>query len=206
MPDNNPPADPPVRITDKREQKRAEAEAARIEREAAAAASKEAHPSSGGQDEVEGIAPELEPGEETVDEALARIDRIQILKEKWATAEGLTEEEGHELLNLQAQQQEADQAGGVAHEALTAFLVIVGHDGTAQATHDVNINLSIDREATVDDMYHGVCIVKRDIDASITSRQVVFGLNVSAQAMQEKAAAIQQASMMQGRPPGRRRK
>ncbi len=187
MPEQQPPA-APVLITDKRQQKREEAETKRLEQEIV----KRMH------DE------ELPPGAESTDEAMARVDRIQALREKWQ-AGSLDADEQAELLQLQGEQAEAENgAGDGTIDARTAFLVIIGHDGSARATSDVNTLLTIEHEANVDEMFTGACIIKRDIEASIASKHVVFGLNVSAQAMQEKAMAIQQANMMQGRSPRRR--
>lgn len=157
----------PVTITDKRARKR--------------------------QEDAEALAAQLEP--ETVDDALARVDRMEELLKKGtlSAANGgpeLTEDERTELLALQVREDmerdKAEQAEGDLIPALTAFLVIVGHDGSARATSDVNTNLVIDREATVDDMFAGASIVVRDINAATNSKHVVFGLSVSAQAMQEK--------------------
>lgn len=169
----------PVRIVDKREEKRA---AARARAEAAQ------HP-----------AGSQAAGEyETVDETLSRIDRIHQLQEKGRTSPEnppLTEQEQAELLELQAAEDQArdeqEAEDGDAVPALTAFLVIVGHDGSARATSDVNINMVIDREANVDDMFSGASIVIRDINAAMAGKHTVFGLQVSAQAMKEKAYASQ---------------
>lgn len=187
----------PIVITDKREQKRQEAaERARQKAE------ETQHPAGTGVVEGEPL--------ETVDETLARIDRIQQLQEKGREGE-LTEEEGGELLQLQVAEEEARQEAALGEgetvSALTAFLVIVGHDGSARATSDVNSNLLIDREANVDDMFTGASIVVRDINAATTSKHVVFGLNVSAAAMAEKQQALQMAQRLQGgaAPGGRRR-
>jgi hypothetical protein len=109
----------------------------------------------------------------------------------------LSQEEAAALMQQQVQEElERDgekRDAGEVRQALTAFLVVVGHDGSAVATSDVNTQLVIDREATVDDMFAGASIVVRDINAATTSKHVVFGLNVSAQAMQEKAMAAQLA-------------
>lgn len=166
----------PIIITDKREQKRQAA------REKAQAAN---HPAAEG----------TEPAAVTID----RLERIQQIVEAGRERD-LTAEEAKELLDLQAaeDQQRQDEAPPDAIPALTAFLVIVGHDGSARATSDVNVNLLIDREANVDDMFTGASLVVRDINAATTSKHVVFGLNVSAQAMQEKAQAMRMVQQAAG--------
>lgn len=195
---------PPIVITDKREQKRLEAaeRARRLAEEAE-------HPSAEGTEPAAETILRLEGATET-EQAMARIDRIQQLQEKGRQiGVTLTEEERGELLTLQAEEDEAHQeqkrAAENVTEALTAFLVIVGHDGSARATSDVNMDLVIDREATVDDMFGGSSIVIRDINAAMASKHTVFGLNVSAQAMQEKAMATRLLQQQGGVPAGRRR-
>lgn len=172
--------DEPVTIIDKRARKRAE--------------------------DAEALAAQLVP--ETVDDAMARVDRMEeLLKKGMLSAAkgtpGLTDDERAELLALQVREdverEKAQQAQGDLIPALTAFLVIVGHDGSARATSDVNTNLVIDREATVDDMFSGASLVVRDINAATNSKHVVFGLSVSAQAMQEKQQAT--AAMARLHPP-----
>lgn len=188
---------PPVRVTDKREQRRLEAEAARQLAEEQALQSPE---------QPDGETAPLEDDTVLAD-TIARVDRIQELRAKHSEPGGMTSEEGQELLRLQGEQEEADRAAQDGVQAMTAFIVIIGHDGSAVASHDLNQTVFIDREATTDDMYSGAAIVVRDIEAAIASKHVVFGLSVSAQAMREKAGAIQQAQMLQGRSPnlGRRR-
>jgi len=168
----------PIRITDKREQRRQEA----ADRAAAAQ-----HPV---------VTP---PPLETVDEALGRVDRIQQLQDKGRLPAGLTSNEQADLLELQALEQQAMEAqqeqDGESIDVLTAFVVFVGHDGSARASSDMNAVYSIDREANVDDMFSGCSLVVRDINASMASKHTVFGLQVSAQAMSQQAQA---AKMMQG--------
>lgn len=131
-----------------------------------------------------------------------RQQRIEELRAIGAERD-LTQEEAGELLRLQAAEDT-----GVAEDAVypvaTAFLVLVHHDGTVQANPDVNIIMAAERLASIDDMYAGCSVVVRDIQASMTAKQVVFGLQVSAQAMQEKSRAVQMAQSLQ-QPGGRRR-
>ena len=63
--------------------------------------------------------------------------------------------------------------------------------------------LSLERLAGIDDMYSASSIVVRDIQASMTSKQVVFGLQVSAQAMSEKKTAQQLVQRYQTASRGR---
>ena len=138
--------------------------------------------------------------EESVDLANLRY-RIEALRQK----QSLSPEEQQELLSLQAQEQEAIDAGNVeVTNAVTAFLVIIGHDGSARADANVNLVMALDREANYNDLTTGCALVARDVQASDAAQQVVFGLGVSAQAMaQQKQAAQMMAGHM---PPGMRRR
>lgn len=192
----------PVRVVDKREQRRLEAEAARQ-----AAALAEVEEDSEPTAEAKIII--ASDAEEEVASLLRqnRQDRIAELQEKGRDFETpLSPEEGQELLRLQAEEESAraEEEANAGIPARTAFLVIMGHDGTATASSDCNQNVVIDREASIEDMYAGAAIVLRDIEASITAKHVVFGMQVSAQAMQEKAMAVRTAQAMQQQ--GRRRR
>lgn len=194
--------DLPVRVIDKREQKRLEAEAARnaaAEAPATEELSTEAKVIVGG-DADEEAATLLRQNRQ------ARIEELKTKGRDFATP--LSEEEGQELLRLQAEEDSArqEEEANAGIPARTAFLVIMGHDGTAQASSDCNLDVVIDREASIEDMYAGAAIVIRDIEASITAKHVVFGMQVSAQAMQEKAAAVAVARATQQQSHGGRRR
>lgn len=150
--------------------------------------------------------PAAEDGEvrETTDEAMERVDRIQELREKGQKSlDGgppLSNDEQAELLRLQAEQQEADVAANVGvHAARTAFLVVVGYDGSAVATHDVNLELEIEREASIDDMYAGAALVVRDIEASLAAKHVVFGMQQGVQQLAARQRDLSAASALQTR-------
>lgn len=110
----------------------------------------------------------------------------------------LDPEQAAELLRLQVEEEEGASQPSERTQLMTAFLVLIGHDGSVTATSDVNLEMDLDRVANVDDMDAGCHIVTRDIAASMTAKQVVFGLQVSAQAMQQQS---QQAQMMQRLSP-----
>lgn len=144
---------------------------------------------------------ELEDGAETTDEVMARVDRIQELRDKGrASLDGgppLTNEEQAELLRLQAEQEAADKQAAKAGEVMqarTAFLVIIGYDGSATATSDVNTSLEIEHEASIDELYTGSALVVRDIEASLAAKHVVFGMQ---QGVQQLAARQQDISAAQ---------
>jgi uncharacterized Zn finger protein (UPF0148 family) len=186
-----------VRVTDKREQRRLEAEQRRLEAEATAA-------------EAASLVDTSDPAGEGIAEGMQRVDRIAEFRAKAAAGEELTDEEQQELLRLQGEQMEAEKAAEEAElgvSAKTAFLVIIGHDGSATATTDMDQLVNIDREASIDDMYAGASIVVRDIEASLAAKHVVFGIQVAGQAMAEKRQAVQTMQNLQmGAPGGRRRR
>jgi hypothetical protein len=175
-----------VTVTDKRAEARAAAELKALEAEKDALE----------QVDEEGNPKLVLPGDSEEGDKTYRQQRIEELREMGREAQ-LTAEQAGELLRLQAAEEQGLDEENQVTPALTAFLVIIGHDGTATATHDVNLLMSLDRLATVDDMDSGCALVRRDIQASMTAKQVVFGLQVSAQAMGEKAQAMRMAQQMQ---------
>ena len=140
----------------------------------------------------------LEPTEPPTLDHTERQVRINELRDIHQLNGKLLEEEAAELLRLQVEEEEGASQPSERTQLMTAFLVLVGHDGSVTATSDVNLEMDLDRVANVDDMDAGCHIVTRDIAASMTAKQVVFGLQVSAQAMQQQS---QQAQMMQRLSP-----
>ena len=140
----------------------------------------------------------VEPTEPPPLDHTERQDRINELRHTHQLNGKLLEEEAAELLRLQVEEEEGASQPSERTQLMTAFLVLVGHDGSVTATSDVNLEMDLDRVANVDDMDAGCHIVARDIAASMTAKQVVFGLQVSAQAMQQQS---QQAQMMQRLSP-----
>lgn len=115
----------------------------------------------------------------------------------------LTEGEADALLAQQVREEleREENAEPEGLPALTAFYVVIDHQGGAKAMSDCNTMLHLDREATVDDMHNGCSIVLRDIQAATTAKHVVFGMQVSAAAMQEKRAAVQTLDSLRGGRP-----
>ena len=150
------------------------------------------------QEEVLAANDYVEPTEPPPLDHTERQDRINELRHTHQLNGKLLEEEAAELLRLQVEEEEGASQPSERTQLMTAFLVLVGHDGSVTATSDVNLEMDIDRVANVDDMDAGCHIVTRDIQASMTAKQVVFGLQVSAQAMQQQS---QQAQMLQRLAP-----
>lgn len=196
----------PVIVRDLREEKRAAAAAARAAKEAEPVVVTPEDVAATAQDESDDVL--LVAAPDTAELSVNRQARLEELYAKARADTELTDDEKVEMLRLQGEEQDAaKEAEANAPLAVrTAFLVIIGHDGTATATSDCNQSIEIDREASIDDMYAGAAIVLRDIDASIAAKHVVFGLNVSAQAMQEKQMAVRAMQQLQqpGGRPGRR--
>lgn len=75
-------------------------------------------------------------------------------------------------------------------DARTAFLVVVGNNGQAIATADLSAVSKLPAglpQASLEDMYGAVCLVRRDLDANSTMVQVVQQLQMQQQAMQQQA-------------------
>lgn len=174
--------EPPPKITDKRKQRAAEAQA-----KAAAAE----HPVA---------------SEETV-LTVNRLERIHELKQKAIDggANALTEEDNAELLRLQAEEEAAEQEARAqdenAVEARTAFYVLVMHDGSVKVEPDCNTMLSLDHMPTVDEMYTGLALAKRDIEAALAAKHTVFQLQQQAAAGMSRRLQQPPSGIV---PPGRR--
>lgn len=103
----------------------------------------------------------------------------------------MTEEEKLELLQAQAA---ADDSTGVDPEyraVLTAFVVVLDHEGNVQASSELEIleGLSLARPATFSDMYSAAAHVMKDISGQETTHRVMMGLAQQAQAAQQAAVA-----------------
>jgi hypothetical protein len=112
----------------------------------------------------------VEQPPEGMTERQMRIAEI-VAKGRTLGPDSLTEDERAELLRLQAQ--EMGQASEKAIEGMTAFYVIVGHDGDVVCTPDVNAILHLTRTANTQDMFGACSIVLKDIQASQTSAAVM---------------------------------
>jgi hypothetical protein len=89
----------------------------------------------------------------------------------------------------------AKPAPNPARSVRAAFLVIINHDGSAEATNDVDAPLSADRMATNDDVYSALAIVKRDIEVGYTTQAMMMRMQAMGQQMN---AAQQAAARVQG--------
>lgn len=90
--------------------------------------------------------------------------------------------------------------------ALTAFLVVVEHDGIAWATNDCNLDVVCDRQATLKDMYPACASVMKDIQVTeTTERTVQTMMHMTAQmAEAQRQEKIAQKLMSKGiHVPGR---
>lgn len=193
--------EPPPKITDKREEKRRAAAVRREAEEAARAESMSVHPAGS----------DLQASEETV-LTVDRLERIHQLREKAQQAAeiptlvSLSSEERAELLRLQAEEDSAEDerraAEGNNVVARTAFYVILMHDGTVRTEPDCNVMLELDHMANVDEMYAGVCVSKRDIEAAVAARHTVFQLQQQASAGMSRRLVSPPGGIV---PPGRRR-
>lgn len=176
-------------VTDKKAAKQAAAEQKRLEQLTAQADALEEPPGRPVEEDRDEEFTPLEARTDSEPQETERQARINELRDL-AGERALTQDEAAEMLRLQAaEEQGLDEAQ--TYPAVTAFLVVVHHDGSVQATPDVNLIMSLERMATVDDMYGALAIVQRDIESSITAKQVVFASQMASKALQEQAQARQ---------------
>lgn len=103
-----------------------------------------------------------------------------------------TEDEKNEYMS---EHQEAPPEVDDTLDARAAFLVILGSNGAALATADLNAITKLPGglpPASLDDMYSGVSLVKRDLDANTTMLNVLQGLQQQAMAAQRAQQTQQQ--------------
>lgn len=85
-----------------------------------------------------------------------------------------------------------------AVKATTAFLVVCYPDGRKTAVSDVNLNLELEREATLNDMYDGAGQVQRDIMLMLESNTIASQtVNGMMQAMAQQAEMMRQMKIEQ---------
>lgn len=152
----------PVTITDKRGQRRAGAEA-----EADLRAD---HPGHGEHPEPDD-------------------DRLRRVRQALLDGKKVSPEDGDWFAARQEDTAQADPNAPLS--VRTAFLVVVNHDGSMVATPDVNISLDGEHLATHDEMYAAMSVVMRDIQAGITGRAVLAGIQQMSQDMSSAQRASQ---------------
>src|SRR4051812_22026392 len=109
----------------------------------------------------------------------------------------LTDEEREQLERL-ATQHAADFATEdegeklAAHEAATAFLVVVNKDNTVFVSPDVNLDLTLDRVAGPSDIKFGAGEVVSHMEATQTAMLTQQIMMQAAQQMQQQMVAAQQ--------------
>lgn len=115
--------------------------------------------------------------------------------------EELTEEQ-LEALRAQALQDDSTPASPDRQHVLTAFVVMIGHDNTVQATNDLSYleHVEIAREASFPDMYSACAQIQKDISNQEVAIRVTAQLRAQAAEAQEQlmAAQMRQKMMQQG--------
>jgi hypothetical protein len=83
---------------------------------------------------------------------------------------------------------------------LTAFLVVLGHDGTVSATGDIGLinDLQLSREAVLPDMYSAAAHIMKDVNQQETTIRVLEGLRQQANAAREQMMAERVQQQMAG--------
>lgn len=84
--------------------------------------------------------------------------------------------------------EDAERAAN-ARPCMTAFLVVIEPDGTAWATSDCNVDLALNRPASVQDFARGCGDVLRDVEHSMLAERTV---NMMLQATQQMAEVQRQ--------------
>ena len=105
-----------------------------------------------------------------------------------------------EVFDAPQPEPEAPSAGGLT--AQSAFIVYQTLEGHWVASTDLQVQLAVQRAGTLDDIYHGACDVKCDIEASKVAQNV---LTLQMQAAQRVAQQQQQAEIARqvlGAPAG----
>jgi hypothetical protein len=106
-------------------------------------------------------------------------------------------EEVEKLAELHKDQQEAVPPPK-GHQALTAFLVIINHDGQAWAQPDCNFDLVLERQPNTAELYGACAQVQKNVMAAETAARVMNAMDQRAHAMikaqREQAEAQRQAA------------
>lgn len=105
-----------------------------------------------------------------------------------------------ELAALLAQHAAGDDSNAEPKpQVLTAFIVLIDHDGNVQAQSALDVLDSVDvsRAATFSDMYSAACHIQKDISGQEVTHRVMMGIAQQAQAVQQAAMSNRFAA-----PPG----
>lgn len=103
----------------------------------------------------------------------------------------MTEEEKLALLQAQAEADDSTPINPEYRAVLTAFVVVLDHEGNVQASSELNIleGLSLARPATFSDMYSAAAHIQKDIAGQESTHRVMMGLAQQAQVAQQAAVA-----------------
>lgn len=149
------------------------------------------------------IIPDEEDPAPTSEELEAGLERIQELRRKFSEDGTLSDEDAQELLDLQARMQPTQDQQ--VTRCVTAFVVVLNHDGSVYATSDLNAPFMLDREANLHDMTAGSAIVMRDIQTSVTlqAMEVVGQHRMAKLQEQQMAQKVREAIARPGGLPPR---
>ena len=116
----------------------------------------------------------------------------QEVREEMALHESVREAEAAQMDEILRQQAVNDDSVSVPKpQVMTAFVVIMDHEGNVQAQSDLSVVGGFDvlRAATFSDMYSAACHIQKDISGQEVTHRVMMGLAQQAQAAQQAAMA-----------------
>lgn len=142
--------------------------------------------------------PDAEPSPAEEDAARPRLTE---LRAKHDAGEELTEDERAEVLRLQAALDSGRIDAG-AVKLVTAFLMVLDHEGAWTATNDVNLIMDLQRAADANDIWHGASAVKRDLEVDLTVARMIRGQAQMAQQMQQQMRGQEQLANVRKRMSG----
>ena len=99
-----------------------------------------------------------------------------------------------------AQQEETDLPSEI-QSVRSVFVIVIEHSGNVMAaTADILDKVTAEKDATFDDIYAAVCLVKRDLDARQSAGNVMMEMQRQAQQMAQQQQSQRAAQSLQGMP------
>lgn len=132
-------------------------------------------------------------GEETDEKRAARI-KSALLDGK---ADSLTDEDKQWFL---VQQEETDLPDEV-QSVRSVFVIVIEHSGNVMAaTPDILEKVTAEKDASYDDIYAAVCLVRRDLEARQAAGNVMMEMQRQAQQMAQQQQSQRNVQNLQGMP------
>lgn len=122
------------------------------------------------------------------------VSAIEALRAKVANGTA-SEQEKEEFLRMQAEAEPEPTEPGI--DCLTAFYVVIGHDGGAVAFADEGQTINVDRQPTIDDYYSACALVQRDIQNALAGRASAQAILQQTQVLAQQQAQSAAANLAQ---------